>query len=86
MKYLAMLTALVALSSAPALAQVSMGGGEQKSPMELLDDQAKAQRAQADKDYQATMKRLRGNDQPAPASDPWGNVRPAQNQTNSGKK
>jgi hypothetical protein len=76
MRLLGVLVALLALISGRALAQVSLGGGGDKSPMELLDDQEQARRKQADKDYQSTMKRLRsGNANAAVPVDPWGSVR-----------
>jgi hypothetical protein len=78
MRVLIVVLAFSALLAGRALAQVSLGDGGSKTPMELLSDAEDKRRAQDDKDYQAVMKRTRGNTPAAAASsDPWGSVRQA---------
>jgi hypothetical protein len=66
--------AVAILLTAPAYAQFSMGGDKQ-GPRTRQTEQEKREEADLDRAYKATVKSTTST--PAPKSDPWSNVRPA---------
>jgi hypothetical protein len=66
----------LAMLATPGYAQVKMG--PEKDPLQLQYEQEQKAREQAEKDYDATMKRTRSS-APAAKVDPWRGVRPAEN-------
>ena len=82
MEKVAMTAVMIALLTAPAHSQSiqqrqeERGGKVTKTPMQIQEEE-RAQRAfQADKDYEAAMKRSK-TATPSAAPDPWQNVRPS---------
>ena len=82
MQKVAVTAVMIALLTAPAHSQTTQqrqeerGGNVTKTPMQILEEE-KAQRAfQADRDYEAAMKRSKATT-PSTAPDPWQKVRPS---------
>jgi hypothetical protein len=68
-KHFAALFALAVLAG-PAFAQA-----DKKTPYQIEVEEKKKAAAQADKEYQAAMKRTQGQQTPTTAVDPWANMR-----------
>jgi hypothetical protein len=66
------------LLTAPAYAQMGSNNNKPTATPAQQEQAARAERdrAEIEKEYNATMKRLR-SEAPAPKSDPWAHVRPA---------
>jgi hypothetical protein len=77
MKYilLATMTAM-AVFTGPAYAQFSGNSGA-KTPLQLQYEQEEQAQKDNERQYNATMKRLRAQEPTNSKSDPWRNVRPA---------
>lgn len=69
--------AVVTIAAAPARAQLGGTGGGQKTPLELQYEREAKERAENEKDYNATMKRLKAQGATTTNSDPWKTVRPS---------
>ena len=69
--------AILTIAAAPARAQVSLGGGGQKTPLELQYEREAKERAENEANYNTTMKRLKAQGATTTNSDPWKTVRPA---------
>ena len=67
--------AAAVMLSAPAFAQLSSSGGEDKALTRRTDAEKKRD-AEIDREYRATLRRS-GRDAAAAKSDPWGSVRGA---------
>jgi hypothetical protein len=63
--------------SAPAFAQGSPGMGDKETPMQKQEKLKEEERKAVERDYDKTMKRLKGQGATATSSDPWASVRPA---------
>ena len=86
MEKVAMTAVMIALLTAPAHSQTiqqrqeERGSTVTKTPMQKLEEE-RAQRAlQADRDYDAAMKRSKATT-PSTVPDPWQNVRPSSSTT-----
>jgi hypothetical protein len=69
------MTAMAALTG-PAYAQFSGNSGT-KTPLQLQYEQEEQAQKDNERQYNATMKRLRAQEPANMKSDPWRNVRPA---------
>ena len=74
MRYLLAAAVTMAMLAGPAHAQFS--SGSQKTPLELQYEREDKEKAENEKAYNATMKRLKGQSAPTTNSDPWKTVRP----------
>jgi hypothetical protein len=74
-----MMTAL----TGPAYSQFGGNSGE-KTPLQLKYEREEAERAQNEKDYNTTMKRLKGQESAPVSNDPWKSVRSSGNTGSSG--
>jgi hypothetical protein len=75
MKRIVAAAAMLATLAGPAYAQFSTG--KQKTPLELQYEREQRDQAQAEKEYNATMKRLKAQSAAPTNSDPWRGVRPS---------
>jgi bacteriorhodopsin len=75
MKYLFAAAMTMALLTGPAYAQMSMGAD--KTPLQLKYEREDKERAENEKAYNTTMKRLKTQAPAKTSSDPWKIVRPA---------
>ena len=76
MKTIVVTMAAIAVLMSPAYAQ--MDAGPHKDPLQLMYEKQKKDQEDAEREYNATMKRTKSQG-PAPKSDPWAGVRPAEN-------
>jgi hypothetical protein len=76
MKYLFATAVTMAMLAGPAHAQMNLGGTE-KDPLVLKYEREEKERAENEKAYNATMKRLKEQAPAKASSDPWKTVRPA---------
>ena len=77
MKTFVAIVASLAILAGPAYAQLGKGsGGSANDPRAQQAAKAEKERAAIEKEYNDTMTRLRAQG-PAPKSDPWGKLRPA---------
>jgi hypothetical protein len=75
MKYLLAAAATMAMLAGPAYSQMSMG--PDKDPLTLKYEKEDKDKAEIEKDYNATMKRLKAQTPTTTKHDPWSSVRPA---------
>jgi hypothetical protein len=75
MKYLFAAAVTMTVLAGPAYAQMSMGAD--KTPLQLKYEREDRERAENERAYNATMKRLKSQAPAATSSDPWKTVRPA---------
>ena len=66
--------AMISVAAAPARAQFSTGA--QKTPLELQYEREAKERAEDEKAYNTTMKRLKAQGATTTSNDPWKTVRP----------
>jgi hypothetical protein len=78
MKTFVAIVASLAILAGPAYAQLGKGSGSSAGTDQRAQQAAKAEkeRAAIEKEYNDTMTRLRSQG-PAPKTDPWGKLRPA---------
>ena len=77
MRKLAFTAITVVLLAAPAYAQFSTGGGDERSRTRYTDEE-KRREAEADRFYRNVINNTKNQNQVnAGKPDPWGNVRPA---------
>jgi hypothetical protein len=72
---------MMTVLASPAYSQMTMGDGERKDPLQLKYEAEARDKAQIEKDYNATMKRLKAQGATPTSSDPWKSVRPANDST-----
>jgi hypothetical protein len=75
MKYVFAAAMTMAVLAGPAYAQMSMGAD--KTPLQLKYEREDKERAENEKAYNTTMKRLKSQAPATTNSDPWKTVRPA---------
>ena len=75
MRYLFAAAVTMAMLAGPAYAQMSMGA--EKDPLKLKYEAEDKARAENERAYNETMKRLKTQAPAATNSDPWKTVRPA---------
>ncbi len=75
MRYFFAVAVTMVVLTVPAYAQMSMGAD--KTPLQLKYEREDRERAENEKAYNATMKRLKSQAPAATSSDPWKTVRPA---------
>jgi hypothetical protein len=75
MRYIFAALTMVTMLAGSANAQMS--NGDQKTPLQLKYEREEQERAQNEKDYNRTMKRLKAQDATKTNSDPWKTVRPS---------
>jgi hypothetical protein len=83
MKYLFAAAVTMAMLAGPAYAQMSMGAD--KTPLQLKYEREDKERAENEKAYNDTMKRLKAQAPTKSSSDPWKSVRPASGES-TGKR
>jgi len=76
MRYILAAAVTMAMLAGPAYSQMSMGGAE-KDPLKLKYEAQDKARAENERAYNETMKRLKTQDPAQSSSDPWKTVRPA---------
>ncbi len=86
MRKLGLIAVLFAAAAAPAYAQEQQQQQRSKTPMQLIDEARKGERAQTDQAYDAAMRARRQAPDAAGAADPWASVRPAAEPTRTAKK
>ncbi len=77
MRYLFAAAVTMAVLAGPAYAQMSTGAD--KTPLQLKYEREDKERAENEKAYNDTMKRLKSQRPTTTNSDPWKTVRPASN-------
>jgi hypothetical protein len=75
MRYLLAVAMTMAMLAGPAYAQFSTGA--EKTPLQLKYEREDKERADTEKAYNDTMKRLKSQRPVTTTSDPWKTVRPA---------
>jgi hypothetical protein len=75
MRYLFAAAMTMAMLTGPASSQMSMG--PEKDPLALKYERQDKERAENEKAYNDTMKRLKSQAPATTSSDPWKTVRPA---------
>ena len=75
MRYLFAAVMTMAMLTSPAHSQAGMG--PEKTPLQLKYEREDRERAENEKAYNATMKRLKSQAPASANSDPWKTVRPA---------
>ena len=75
MRYFFAAAVTMVVLTGPAYAQMSMGAD--KTPLQLKYEREDRERAENEKAYNATMKRLKSQAPATTSSDPWKTVRPA---------
>ena len=82
MRYILAATATIAILAAAAIPARAQFGSQsaQKTPLELQYEREAKERAEDEKAYNTTMKRLKAQGPAATNSDPWKTVRPASEQ------
>ena len=81
MRYIFAATVTMAMLTGPAYAQMSMG--PEKDPLKLKYEAEDKARAENERAYNETMKRLKKQAPTQTNSDPWKTVRPASEPTNA---
>jgi hypothetical protein len=76
MRQLLAAAVMMAMLTAPAYSQMSMGPS--KDPLQLKYEQEEKAKAENEKAYNETMKRLKMQAPPTTKNDPWSGVRPAE--------
>jgi hypothetical protein len=79
MRYLFAAAMTMAMMAGPAYAQLNTGA--QKDPLALKYEQQDKERAENEKAYNDTMKRLKSQAPAQSSSDPWKTVRPSEPNT-----
>jgi hypothetical protein len=76
--------AMMGMLTAPAYSQMNMNSGH-KTPLQLKYEREDRERAESERTYNETMKRLKAQPPAATKSDPWAGVRstPAEPSTSS---
>ena len=74
MRYLFAAAMTMAMLTGPAYSQMS--AGPEKNPLQLKYEREDRERAENEKDYNATMQRLKSQAPATTNSDPWKTVRP----------
>jgi len=74
MRYLFAAAVTTAMLTGSAYAQMNMGA--EKTPLQLKYEREDRERAENEKDYNATMQRLKSQAPATTNSDPWKTVRP----------
>lgn len=80
MRYLFTVAMTMAMLAGPAYAQMNMG--PEKNPLKLKYEREDKERAENEKAYNDTMKRLKSQGPAQTNSDPWKTVRPT-NESNA---
>jgi len=75
MRRVALAVAALALFTAPALAQFSMGGNDQQRDKTRYTEEQRRTEAEVERAYKETVKNTRGA--ASETYDPWRNIRPA---------
>jgi hypothetical protein len=75
MRYLFAAVMTMAMLTSPAHSQAGMG--PEKTPLQLKYEREDKEKAENEKAYDATMKRLKSQAPATTSSDPWKTVRPA---------
>ena len=75
MRYILAAAVTMAMLTGPAYSQMSMG--PEKDPLKLKYEQEDKARAENEKAYNDTMKRLKSQAPAQTSNDPWKTVRPA---------
>jgi hypothetical protein len=79
MRYLFAAALTMAILTSPAYSQMNLG--PDKDPLALKYEREDKERAENEKAYNETMKRLKKQAPTTTSSDPWKTVRPASEQT-----
>jgi len=77
MKRILATSMMMGMLAGPASSQMSMGGGEHKTPLQLKYEREDQERKESERAYDQTMKRLKTQAPAQAKSDPWAGVRPA---------
>jgi hypothetical protein len=77
MKCMLVASVIIGMLTGPAYSQVSLGGGGQKTPLQLKYDKEDQERKDSERAYDEQMKRLKSQAPAAAKRDPWAGVRPA---------
>jgi hypothetical protein len=75
MRYLVAAAVTMVLLAGPAYSQMNMG--PEKDPLKLKYEREDKERAENERAYNETMKRLKSQAPASTSSDPWKTVRPA---------
>jgi hypothetical protein len=75
MRYLVATAVTMVLLAGPAYSQMNMG--PEKDPLKLKYEREDKERAENERAYNETMKRLKSQAPASTSSDPWKTVRPA---------
>jgi hypothetical protein len=75
MRYAFAFTTLLMMTALTGPAYSQFSSGKEKTPLDLKYEREDAERAQNEKDYNATMKRLKGQQAGPVSNDPWKKVR-----------
>ena len=67
----------MAMLAGPAVAQKGRSQGDHKTPLELQYERERQAQEENERTYNETMKRLKSQAPTTGVSDPWANVRPA---------
>ena len=76
MRYVLAAAVMMTTLAGPAYSQMTMNS-DQKDPLQAMYERQDKEKADIERDYNATMKRLKGQGAAPASSDPWQGVRPA---------